>query len=144
MTTPAARLEAVAVRLWEAAQSAPPTADEGRATGARLFLTLEAGLGRWIGVEGYEALLARSVDQVLPVHPALVTVPPLLPEDGEGVHGFPGDGAAQRTAVLALLVAMMRQLGGIIGLTLAMRLFEQSGTPSPGANAGHEHTDPTP
>jgi hypothetical protein len=39
---------------------------------------------------------------------------------------------------------MMRQLGGIIGINLAIRLIEQSGTPSPSANAGDEHTDTTP
>jgi hypothetical protein len=144
MTTQEARMEEVAVRLWDEAGSAHTNSDEVLANCERLFIKLEAGLRRWIGAEGYASLLARSVDHVLPLHPALVTVPNLITDEGEVVHGIPVDGSAQRTAVLALLVAMMRQLGGIIGINLAIRLIEQSGTPSPSANAGDEHTDTTP
>ncbi len=137
-------MEAVAVRLWDGAGSAHANSDDVLANCERLFTKLEAGLRRRIGAEGYASLLARSVDHVLPLHPALVTVPNLVTDEGDVVHGTPVDGPAQRTAVLALLVAMMRQLGGIIGINLAIRLIEQSGTPSLGANAGDAHTDTTP
>jgi hypothetical protein len=48
---------------------------------------------------------------------------------------------AQREACIALLVTMMRQLGRIVGESMAIRLIEQSGTPGARGVAGPEHND---
>lgn len=134
----------VAARLWDGAAATPSESDDVLALCDRLFTKLEAGLRRWIGAEGYASLLARSVADVLPLHPALMTVPNIITDESEVAHFTPVDGSEQRTAVLVLLVAMMRQLGGIIGINLAIRLIEQSGPQRPRTNAGDEHTDTTP
>ena len=143
MTTRDARMEEVAGRLWTAAAAGATESGDSLARCERLFTDIEAGLRRWIGAEGYASLLSRSAADVLPVYPALLTIPNLITDESEISSSTAADGAAQRTAVLALLVAMMRQLGGIIGDNLAVRLIEQSGTPSPRGIAGEVPTETT-
>jgi hypothetical protein len=111
-----------------------------------LFTLLEAGLRRWIGAEGYAALLSRSVADTLPEHPVLSTISDLGVD--EVVSASPpmpvtvADAAVRRDAIIALMAAMMRQLGGIIGEAMAIRLIELSGTPTPRGIAGPDANDP--
>ena len=141
MITREPRMEAVAMQMWERAATTMEATDDVRKRGERLFASTEAGLRRWIGAEGYASLLSRAVADVLPEHPALVTIPNVISDETEVSGSMEVDATDQQRAVIALLVAMMRQLGGIIGDNLAIRLIEQSGTPSLRGTAGDEHTD---
>lgn len=133
-------LHDVAVRMWNAT-AASVAQDATDVVGERLFTTLEAGLRRWIGAEGYASLLARAAAEVLPQHPALASVPNLIYDESALPETTSADNRLQRLALLALLVAMMRQLGGIIGEPLAVRLIEQSGTPSSHGPAGEPSSE---
>lgn len=134
------RLHDVAVQLWGAAVVAVASED-APVVSEHLFVHLEAGLRRWIGAEGYASLLSRSLSEVLPMHPALSTIPNLLVDELELPAHTRADSPAQRDAILALLTAMMRTLGRIIGENLAVRLIAQSATPSPRGAAGDMNSD---
>ncbi len=126
----------VARRLWEYGTSADtpvhPYAHETDATGAvamRLLNDLEVALSRWIGAEGYRALLLNAARQTLPAHPALNAV---LTVDGFR-PATPRNAAATTDAlasgVVALLEVLMELLGRIIGDEMAVRLVDQAGAP---------------
>jgi len=103
----------------------------------QLLNDVELLLSRWIGSEGYRALLLNAARLTLPLHPALstvLTVPgcrPATPNDG------PTTPDALASGVLALLVLLMELLGRIVGEEMAERLVEQAGAPS-------RSTEPTP
>lgn len=118
-----------ALRLWQRAVAAAPSGDVYAATD-RVLADLEQGLRRWVGAEGYAALLQRATSMTLPTHPALTRIEDL------GLSPLPGDHAAVteediHVGVVALLAALMELLGRIIGFEMAMRLVEQLGQPSP-------------
>jgi hypothetical protein len=129
---------AVAIRLWEAAAEKFPDPHGTPVVVDAVLVSVEVGLRRWIGAEGFAALLSRAVDHVLPAHPALAGIADLgartLPVDGV----VPDDDEARRHAILALLCTMMQHLGGIIGDNMAVRLFEQTISPSQRGIAGVE------
>ena len=129
---------AVAIRLWEAAAATCTDAPDAPVVVDAVLVRLESGLRRWIGAEGYAALLSRAVDQLLPAHPALAAIADLSARAIESGVAVPGDDATQRDAILALLCTMMQHLGGIIGDNMAVRLFEQTITPSQRGIAGVE------
>lgn len=133
----------VAVRLWDAAAASCTEASGASAVIDVVLVRLESGLRRWIGAEGYAALLSRTVANVVHTHPALAGIADLGANGGDQAvtspHGASdGADAAQRDAVIALLNAMMLHLGGIIGDTMAIRLFEQTIIPSQRGTAGAE------
>lgn len=143
MTTREAVEEQVARRLWARATEQVAPATDSTLVIDQLLTSIEAGLRRWVGAEGYAALLSRAVALTLPAHAALSAVADLaVPEkpslDGDAPR-FEDD--AIREAVIALLAAMMRQLGGIIGAPMAIRLIEISGTPTPRGIAGPDDSD---
>jgi hypothetical protein len=146
MTTSDPRMVEVARSLWALAEHDAQPAGDVHAVIDRLFTLLEAGLRRWIGAEGYAALLSRSVADTLPEHPVLSTISDLGVD--EVVSASPpmpvtvADAAVRRDAIIALMAAMMRQLGGIIGEAMAIRLIELSGTPTPRGIAGPDANDP--
>jgi hypothetical protein len=121
---------AAARRLWERAVASLAEGADAYAATDRVLADLEHGLHRWIGAEGYAALLQRAVALTLPAHPALVRIEDL------GLRSPPRQAATVtddeiRAGVVALLVALMELLGRIIGVEMAMRLVEQLGRPSP-------------
>jgi hypothetical protein len=95
-------------------------------------MQLRAGLGRWIGAQGYRVLLERALSQTRAEHPALGGLSCLAeyePVTAAAVRAQgPGDVAAGLVAFVAALVEL---LGRIIGDEMAVRLVEQIGTPSP-------------
>lgn len=129
---------AVASRLWEAAAATCVDAPGTAVVVDAVLVSVEAGLRRWIGAEGYAALLSRAVDQVLPSHPALAGIADLGARTTTAHVVVPGDDEARRHAILALLCTMMHHLGGIIGDNMAVRLFEQTISPSQRGVAGVE------
>jgi hypothetical protein len=123
-------VQRVAERIWaRAAGDVIPVGDVD-ATVELVLTIMEAGLRRWIGSEGYAALLSRAAAETLPMAPALAGIPDLFaaPPDGVNRTRFPAADTGQ--AVVALLVTMVRLLGTIIGESMAIRLIELSGTPS--------------
>ncbi|AMW05655.1 hypothetical protein [Gemmatimonas phototrophica] len=146
MTTADPRMLEVAQSLWALAERDAQPAGDVQSVVDRLFTRLEAGLRRWVGAEGYAALLSRSVADTLPGHPVLSTISDLGADEGmpatPQVPATVADAAVQRDAIIALMAAMMQQLGGIIGDAMAIRLIELSGTPTPRGIAGPDANDP--
>ncbi|WP_411280970.1 hypothetical protein [Gemmatimonas sp.] len=129
----------VARRLWEQAARAstyanpysnPHANDASGAAAMRLLSDLEVVLSRWIGSEGFRALLLNAARLTLPAHPVLSTVLTV-----DGVRGVPHDAPAANDAiasgVVALLEVLMQLLGRIVGDEMAVRLIDQAGAPSP-------------
>ena len=142
--TPLGAIE-VATQLWqEAVRDAAAPAD-CKAAAERLLAVIDAGLRRWIGAEGYAALLQRATTIAAPSHAALAQ----FAEIGLDVPQVPlGDApprvftdAESAEAMIGLLVVMMDVLGGIVGTDMAIRLMALSGTPSPRGLAGPETND---
>ena len=129
--TPAAASE-TARRLWARAGGDGGAPEEVGAAADRLCAQLRAGLGRWIGAEGYRALLERALELARPEHPALGGLSCL---GGDGLlttaavraHGA-GETAASFVALVAKLIEL---LGRIIGVEMALRLVAQTELPSP-------------
>lgn len=132
-------MAAVAQRLWQATARQAQRPDDALAVCDLLLTALEARLRRWIGAEGYASLLSRSVAETRRIHPVLATIPNLLVDESESSAAGIAAEPAQREAILALLVTMMRQLGRIIGAPMAMRLIEQSAVPTPRGASDTEH-----
>jgi hypothetical protein len=99
---------------------------------------LRAGLTRWIGSDGYRALVDRALQQARAVHPALAGLQ-CQAGDVQGVAAVVGvHGAAEvREGILALVALLIDLLSRLIGEEMAMRLVEQawtgSGRPTGGA-----------
>lgn len=114
------------------------------AAATRLLHDLEVALSRWIGREGYSALLVNAARLTLPEHPVLETV---LKTGGPGAATPSHDDAESDTlarGMTALLEILIELLGRIIGEEMAARLVDQAGAPSPRgsvSNVSHEKRD---
>ncbi len=131
----------VAEQLWARAEREVNAAGDLAGTVDVLLTIVDAGLRRWIGAEGYAVLLSRAVAATLPTAPALMSVADVIDAVPEDTTTVSYTSQETKAAVVALLVTMMRQLGGIIGDDMAIRLVELSGKPSPRGNAGAETND---
>ncbi len=135
----------VAERIWSHAAHGTNASADVHAIVERVLTDVDAGLRRWIGAEGYASLLARATTETLPLAPALAEIPDLLPSTAlDASVSTPYGDAEIRLAVIALLTTMMRLLGVTIGDTMAIRLVELSGTPSPRGTAGPAKTERLP
>jgi hypothetical protein len=119
-------------RLWESAAGDTSAPEDVAAAAGRVCAQLRAGLGRWIGGEGYRALLDRALVLARAEHPALGSLScdrgdqPVTPADVRA-HG-----AAKVAAGMVALVAMLIELlSRMVGEEMAVRLVEQTGKPSP-------------
>jgi hypothetical protein len=132
MTPRSGAVTDVAHHLWlqTAGDAAEP---EAAAAGAeRLCAKLSAGLSRWIGVEGYRALLDRAVGSTRAEHPALGGLACLHRDEPVAAANVRAPGAAEVAAgMVALVAALIELLGRIIGEEMAVRFVEQIGTSSP-------------
>jgi hypothetical protein len=122
----------VAHRFWERAAGDASAPEEVAAAVERICAQLRAGLGRWIGVAGYQALLDRALGLARARHPALGSLS-CLGEDGqETVAAVRAHGAgAVAAGLMAVVAALIELLGRIIGVEMAVRLVEQIALPSP-------------
>lgn len=138
--TDSSRAERVAEVLWlQAERSADPQGDV-MVIIDRLFTGVDAGLRRWVGAEGFAALLARAAAETLPKAPALGAISDIVKSPSEtSARHFTSE--QTKAAVVALLVTMMRNLGNIVGEDMAIRLVELSGNPSSRAIASTETND---
>lgn len=119
-------------RHWTAVVGASSSAEELAEAADRLCIQLRAGLGRWIGTDGYAAVHDRALTLVHGQHPALRR------------HAFDGGDflstlnairmhgkGAVEEGVVAWTAVVIDLLGRLVGRRMAMRLVEQSIVPGP-------------
>ena len=129
--TPAAASE-TARRLWARAGGDGGAPEEVGAAADRLCAQLRAGLGRWIGAEGYRALLERALELARPEHPALGGLSCLGGDGSLTTAAVRAHGAGETAASFVALVAkLIELLGRIIGVEMALRLVAQTELPNP-------------
>lgn len=122
----------VARRLWARAASDAEAPDEIAVAAIRVYSQLNNGLGRWIGVGGYRALLDRAFLLVRGQHPALDAISLVEGDEARTAAAVRAHGAGEVVAALvALLATLVELLGRIIGTEMAVRLVEQIGLPTP-------------
>ncbi len=133
-----ATAHSVARRVWERATSAAPQStsrstsranDDAGTTAMRLLHDLEVALSRWIGAEGYRALLLNAARLTLPAHPALSAVVTVDGFRATTPHAATAPTDAIGSGVVALLEVLMKLLGRIVGDEMAVRLVDQAGAP---------------
>ncbi|MGZ8399424.1 MAG: hypothetical protein ACXWWN_10325 [Gemmatimonadales bacterium] len=100
---------------------------EMAATAEQGCARLRAVLTRWIGSEGYRALVDRALDQARAEHPVLEG----LQCHGAGVEGFAAavgvhSAAEVREGIMALVARLIDLLSRLIGEEMATRLVEQA------------------
>jgi hypothetical protein len=128
---PAATTE-TARNLWARAGGDGRAPEEVGTAAERMCAQLRAGLGRWIGAEGYRALLERALKVARAEHPALGGLSCLGGDGQETTAAVRVHGAGEVAAGFVALVAVLTELlGRIIGEEVALRLVAQSVIPSP-------------
>jgi hypothetical protein len=131
MTLGSAAATDAARRLWARAAGDSSAPEEVAAAAERICFQLRVGLRRWIGAEGYRALLDRALGQVRAEHPALGGLSCLGGDEPVTTAAVRTDGAGEVAAgLVALVTALIELLGRIIGEEMAVRLVEQIGIPS--------------
>ncbi len=145
MSNPARSAGGVAQELWAEARQHSESPDNVLVVADELLTKLEARLRRWIGAEGYAALLNRSVALTLPHNAALASVSDLHPRAAESSPSSQTAAVFSESetsdAIIALLIVMMEQLGSIVGTDMAVRLVALSAPPNARSLAGHESKD---
>lgn len=132
MTPKSAAATDAARGLWARAAGSASVPDEVAVGAERMCTALRMGLGRWIGAEGYRALLDRALGLTCAEHPALYGLPCLGDDEMATEAAVRTHGAGEVAAgLVALVVTLIELLGRIIGEEMAVRLVEQTGIPSP-------------
>ena len=126
----------VAWRHWARAAGDTNTLEEVAAAAERTCTQLQAGLARWVGTEGYRALIDRALLLARAEHPVL---------GGLSCHGGgqPATTAAVRAhsaaevraGMVALVATLIDLLSRIVGEEMAVELVNQAVTRAPGARA---------
>lgn len=116
--------------LWDCVATDRASEERVLTAATRVLADLEHGMRRWVGVEGYGALLRRAVADTRPTHPALHAVPglPLAASDAPFARSYGAEEVS--AAMVALLAALMALLGRVIGDDLAAGLVEHIGSPA--------------
>jgi hypothetical protein len=129
----------VARRLWSRAVGQSGGPEEIAEASDRMGTQLRAGLGRWIGTDGYRVLLGRAVVLARAEHPAVASISGLGGDEPATAAAVRAHGADKVAAgLVAIVAALIELLGRIIGEEMSVRLVEQIGLPSPRAVAGTE------
>ena len=141
MTPVSAAAKEAACQLWvhKGLDAAAP--EEMAAAAEQGCARLRAGLTRWIGSDGYSALVDRALQQARVGHPALAGLQ-CQAGDVQGVAAVVGvHGAAEVSeGILALVALLIDLLSRVIGEEMAVRLVEQAwaGSARPTASAATE------
>jgi hypothetical protein len=126
----------LARRHWARAAGDTNMLEEVAAAAERTCTQLQAGLARWVGTEGYRALIDRALLLARAEHPVL---------GGLSCHG--GDQPATTAAVrahsaaevragmVALMATLIDLLSRIVGEEMAVELVNQAVTRAPVARA---------
>jgi hypothetical protein len=127
MTQVSAAATEAARQLWahEGLDAGAP--EEMAAAAEQGCARLRAGLTRWIGSDGYRALVDRALEQARAGHPALAGLQ-CQAGDVQGVAAAVGvHGAAEvREGILTLVALLIDLLSRVIGEEMAVRLVEQA------------------
>ena len=126
----------VARRHWARAAGDTNTLEDVAAAATRTCTQLQAGLARWVGTEGYRALIDRALLLARAEHPVL---------GGLSCHGGdqPATTAAVRahsaaevaTGMVALVATLIDLLSRIVGEEMAVELVNQAVARAPVARA---------
>lgn len=137
--SPDARVSAATHQLWHRLASAAPADTPITIIADRVYAELRVNLGRWIGVEGFHALLDRSLRLARDEHTVLSGLGHLGGEDPIITAAVKSHGADRVVAALiGLLSVLTGLLGRIIGMEMAIHLIDQVGIPSPRGIVGQE------
>jgi hypothetical protein len=141
MTQASAAATEAARQLWARERLDASAPEEMAAATEQGCARLRAGLTRWIGSDGYHALVDRALEQARMGHPALAGLQ-CQAGDLQGVAAVVGvHGAAKvREGILALVALLIDLLSRVIGEEMAVRLVEQAwaGSARPTASAATE------
>jgi hypothetical protein len=144
MTERSTAASEVARLLWSRNARDNSSSEEVVAAAERTCIQLRAGLGRWIGAMGYRALLDRALVLARAEHPALASLSCHGGDEQMIAAAVRSYGAAEVAAgMMALVSRLVELLGRIIGEEMALRLVEQTGTPT-GTQPGKETAKPSP
>lgn len=119
-------------RLWVNGAGDASAPEEVAAAAERLCTQLREGLGRWIGADGYRALLHRALGLARAEYPTLTGLSWRGGEEPEIAAAVRAHGPAEVTAsVVGLVATLIDLLGRIVGEEMAVQLVEQTGKPGP-------------
>lgn len=125
---PSVRASASRIVEWEVGDQR--TNERVAAAAERISVRLYRELGRWVGIDGCDALLARSLDEVRATRPWLGAVrsrPRAVPHLVGLDTSIDGQEPAEAIEVVVALVAVyIELLGAAIGLELAQRLVQNA------------------
>jgi hypothetical protein len=127
--TPVSAVAAEAARQFWAHDGLDAGAPEEMAAAAEQGCArLQAVLTRWIGADGYRALVGRALAQARAAHPAIAGLQ-CQGVDVQGVAAAVGahSAAEVREGILALVALLIDLLSRVIGEEMAVRLVEQAG-----------------
>jgi hypothetical protein len=115
--------------LWSRVAGNASETQEVAKAAEQMYTQLRLGLGRWIGVMGYRALLDRALGLARAEYPALAGLSCHGgEEEPEVAAAVRAHGAAEVAAGMVAVVAVLIDLlGRIIGEEMALRLVEQTG-----------------
>ena len=128
MTPRSSAATQAALRLWAGATrgSAEPQAVVSAAD--QVCDRLRVGLGRWIGAEGYRALLGRALALTRPEFPLLTGLLCDGKDGPEAASAVRRHGPAEvAEGIVGLVATLIDLLSRIVGEEMATRLVEQTG-----------------
>jgi hypothetical protein len=106
--------------------------EEVAAAAERLCTQLRAGLGRWVGADGYRALLHRALGLARAEYSPLTGLSCQGGDEPEIAAAVRAHGPADVTAsIVGLVATLIDLLGRIVGEEMAVQLVEQTGRPGP-------------
>lgn len=119
-------------RLWARAVGGSSEPEKVAAGAERVCVQLRDGLTRWVGAHGYRVVLDRALGLTQAEHPVLRGLSCLGEDESAVTNAVRAHGAgAIAAAMVALIATMIDVLGRAVGEEMAVRLVEQTGTPSP-------------
>ena len=126
----------VARRHWARAAGDTNTLEEVAAAAERTCTQLQAGLARWVGTEGYRALIDRALLLARAEHPALGSLSCHGGDEPVTTAAVRAHSAAEVTAgIVALVATLIDLLSRIVGEEMAVELVNQAVTRAPLARA---------
>lgn len=118
-------------QLWDRTAAITNESNSETHVAVSVLSAVSTDLRRWVGAEGYSALLARATAMTINDHPVLNSIAMLEIAHRMAVGDQSYSKDAYANGVIALLATMMDLLGRIIGGDMAVQLVEQITQPSP-------------
>jgi hypothetical protein len=126
----------VARRHWARAAGDTHTLEDVAAAAERTCTQLQAGLARWVGTEGYRALIDRALLLARAEHPALGSLSCHGEAEPVTTAAVRAHSAAEvRDGTVALVATLIDLLSRIVGEEMGVELVNQAVTRAPVARA---------